>query len=179
MGATSADTQREIEEIRKDIASAATELQSRARRLVDFRSGVAGAQPATRVVTENPFVLPAVALAGAGAVGLIAFRAVSEARKRRRPQERLKRTVLRAAEDLGERWQRVREALPTEVRLSGRDDEENEAAEVRRSSPNMVKRMLWTALVAAMMAGGGLVARRLSAAVWRAAMREEPPHAAA
>jgi hypothetical protein len=39
----------------------------------------------------------------------------------------------------------------------------------------MFKRMLWAGLVAVMMAGGGLLARRLSATIWRSAMGEAPP----
>jgi hypothetical protein len=39
----------------------------------------------------------------------------------------------------------------------------------------MIKKLLWSGLAASMMALGGLLARRLSATVWRTAMREEPP----
>jgi len=41
----------------------------------------------------------------------------------------------------------------------------------------MVKRLLWAALVAAMMAAGGLLARRVSATLWRQLMGEYPPAA--
>ena len=41
----------------------------------------------------------------------------------------------------------------------------------------MIKRVLWAALVASVMAGAGLLARRVSAAVWKAAMKEDPPTA--
>ena len=39
----------------------------------------------------------------------------------------------------------------------------------------MVKRALWAGLVAAAMATGGMIARRLSATIWRRMMGEAPP----
>jgi hypothetical protein len=172
VGATSADTQREIEQIRKDVSSAVAELRSRTRRLSATR-------PDSRQLRENPAVLAAVALPVIGLGVFAAARAVAEARRRRRPEQRLKRTLWSVAEELGERWERAREALPLEVRFpAGEDgDDRGRSVQVKRSEPSMVKRILWTALVAAMVAGGGLLARRLSAAVWRAAMGEEPPTA--
>jgi hypothetical protein len=170
VGATAADTQREIEEIRKDVRSAVLELRKRARRTTNVKRQA-------RHVKENPAALGGVGLVVAGAVAVGAARAVAEARRRRRPEERLKRTVRSAAEELGERWERAREALPFDVRLSADDDDRGQSVQVERSNPNMVKRMLWAALVATVMAGAGLAARRVSAAVWRAAMNEEPPTA--
>jgi hypothetical protein len=38
-----------------------------------------------------------------------------------------------------------------------------------------MKRLLWAVLVAMMMAGAGLLARRLSATIWRTAVGEGPP----
>lgn len=170
MGATAADTQREIDQIRKDITSAVVELRKRVRRGTDV-------QTQTRRAKDNPAALAGVGLLAVGAGGVVAARAVAEARRRRRPEERLKRTVRGAAEELGERFERAREALPFEVRLAGDDDDRGRSIEAERSEPNMIKRMLWTGLVAAMMAGAGLLARRMSAAVWKAAMKEEPPTA--
>ncbi len=56
MGATAADTQREIEEIRKDVSSAARELRFRIRRATDPRN-------VTRAVEEHPAALVGVGLA--------------------------------------------------------------------------------------------------------------------
>ena len=85
-----------------------------------------------------------------------------------------------AAEDLGESAQRAWAAmpsLPVEVRVGTRDAHGSAKNDVTLtgSSPSMVKRMLWAALVAMMMAGGGLAARRLSATIWRTTMGEAPP----
>src|SRR4051812_39637761 len=105
-------------------------------------------------------------------------RAVLAARRRNRPSERLRRTVHDVAEGLGEQLGRAREAIPVGIRIGTADNDE-QATEVQltRSQPSMVKRLLWAALVAGMMAAGGLVARRLSATLWRQLMGENPPTA--
>ena len=174
MGATAADTQREIDEIRKDISSAAEELVKRAGRVTDL-----GAY--TRSAKDNPAALAVAGLVVVGVGGLVTYRAVAERRRQQRPQERLKRTVRSAAEELGERFERARGALPFDVRVGSRDDDDDDdrgsTLEVEGSEPSMIKRVLWAALVASVMAGAGLLARRVSAAVWKAAMKEDPPTA--
>jgi hypothetical protein len=171
LGATSADTQREIAEIRKDVASALDELDARVRGTFDL-----GTQ--ARAVQDSPATVAGVAVVGLVVGGFVAYKVVSGLRRRRRPDERLKRTVREAAEGLSERFERAREAIPVGIRLhAGDDDDENRTLEVQRSDPSMLKRILWAALAATMMAGAGLLARRLSAAVWKAAMNEEPPTA--
>jgi hypothetical protein len=170
LGATSADTQREIGEIRKDVASALEELDARVRGTFDV-----GAQ--ARAAQSNPGAVAGLAVAGLMVAGYVTYKVVSEMRRRRRPEERLKRTVRETAEELGERFERAREALPA-IRLYGGDDErDGRTFEVEGSDPSMLKRILWATLAAAMMAGAGLLARRLSAAVWKVAMNEEPPTA--
>lgn len=171
MGRTSADTQREIEEIRKDVSSAFAELEVRIGRATDFRAHA-------RRASGSPKALAGLALAGGAAAALLVARAVSAARKSRRPEERLKRALSGAADELGERFERAREAIPLEMRLSSSDDDRRGSPiELQGSEPSMLKKLLWAALAATMMAGAGLLARRISAAVWKAAMQEEPPTA--
>ena len=172
MGATASDTQREIEEIRKDVTSAVGELNRRLRGLTDVRAHAARAN-------ENPAALLGIGLTAVGVAGLFAVRAIVESRRRQRPSERLKRTMLSAAEGLGEQWERAREALPLDLHVGGREDGDGRGhpVQIARSEPSMIKKVLWAALAATMMAGAGLLARRLSAAVWRAAMAEDPPTA--
>ncbi len=173
MGATSADTQREIEEIRKDVTSATEELYKRAHRL---SARVTDVRAHSEQVRDNPAALGAAALAVAGIGGVAGARAYVQYRRRQRPEERLKRTVRTAAGELSERFERAREAIPLELHLGGRDDErDGRQPTIERKDPGMIKKMLWGALVASMVAAGGLLARRLSAAVWRAAMNEDPP----
>ena len=40
-----------------------------------------------------------------------------------------------------------------------------------------MKRLMWALLVTAMLAGAGLLARRLSATIWRTTVGEAPPTA--
>lgn len=173
MGATAADTKREIEEIRKDVSSAVSELKRRVIRAVS---------PATYLefAKENPAAIVGVGLGGLSLAGIAVARSIAESRRQNRPSERLRRGVLGAAEQLSEGAQQAWAAvpsLPVEVRLGTRDANEPD----QRSSTNsgsdqgMFKRMLWAGLVAVMMAGGGLVARRMSATIWRSAMGEGPP----
>ena len=175
MGATAADTQREIEEIRKDVSSAARELRLRILRLIDTKKNVATA------VEEHPAALVGVGLGAVGVGGLFAARAIVERRRRRRqPQERIRRAARAAAEGIGERIEQVREALPAfpvEVRFGtqGAEGDGGEPAPVERSDTSVVKKMMWAGLVAGMMALGGLIARRASTTIWRSVLKEEPP----
>ncbi|MDP8923326.1 MAG: hypothetical protein M3O34_10685 [Chloroflexota bacterium] len=170
MGATAADTQREIEEIRKDVSSAARELRHRVLRATDPKN-------VTTAVEEHPAALVGVGLGAAGIGGIFAARAIIERRRQRQPRERIRRAALAAAAEISERLEQVRESLPVEVRLGTQaaDGERGESAPVERSNPSVVKRVLWAGLVAAMMALGGLVARRASSTIWRSVLREEPP----
>ena len=173
MGATASDTQREIEEIRKDVSSAARELRHRILRATDTRN-------VTTAVQEHPAALVGVGLGAAGIGGLFAARAIRERRRRQEPRERIRRAARAAAEGLGERIEQVREALPSlpvEVRFGtqGADGDGGESAPVERSDPSVVKKMLWAGLVAGMMALGGLIARRASTTIWRSTMGEAPP----
>lgn len=173
MGATAADTQREIEEVRKDVSSAARELRHRILRATDTRN-------VTAAVEEHPAALVGVGLGALGIGGVFAARAIIERRRQRQPQERIRRAARAAAEGLGERIDQVREALPSlpvGVRFGthGADGDGGDPAPVERSNPSVVKKMLWAGLVAGMMALGGLIARRASTTIWRSVLKEEPP----
>jgi hypothetical protein len=173
VGATAADTKREIEEIRKDVLSAVGELRRRVARAVSPRTYLEFAQ-------ENPAAVVGAGMAGLSLAGIALARSVAESRRRNRPTERLRRGVMGAAEQLTETAQQAWAAvpsLPVEVRVGTRDakDSENQATLATGSDQGMFKRILWAGLVAVMMAGGGLLARRLSATIWRSAMGEAPP----
>jgi hypothetical protein len=175
VGETAADTKREIEEIRKDVSSAVSELRRRIIRAVSPQTYLDFAR-------DNPAAVLGVGLGAVSLAGIAVARGVSDSRRQQRPSERLRRGVAGAAEELSETAHRAWEAvpsLPIEVRVGTRDAKESEQARTSlraaRSNAGMLKRALWAGLVAAMMAGGGLLARRLSATIWRTAMGEAPP----
>ena len=177
MGATASDTQREIEEIRKDVSSAARELRHRILRATDTKTLTTNA---TTTVKEHPAALVGVGLGAVGIGGLFAARAIQERRRRQEPRARIRRAAHAAAEGLGERIEQVREALPAlpfEVHFGtqGADGDGGEPATIERSNPSMVKKIMWAGLVAGMMALGGLIARRASTTIWRSILNEEPP----
>jgi hypothetical protein len=173
VGATAADTKREIEEIRKDVSSAVSELTRRVTRAVSPQTYLDFAK-------ENPAAVVGVGFGALSLAGVALARSVAESRRQNRPSERLRRGVMDAAESLTETAQQAWAAvpsLPIDVRLGTRDanGHETQRATVQGSEQGMLKRMLWAGLVAMMMAAGGLAARRLSATVWRTAMGEAPP----
>jgi hypothetical protein len=175
VGATAADTKREIEEIRKDVSSAVSELQRRVMRAVSPQTYLDFAR-------DNPAALLGVGLGAVSLAGVAIARSVAESRRQNRPSERLKRTVLGAAESLTETAQHALAAVPSfpvslQVGTSDAKASEKKTVDLKVTGKDqgMVKRALWAGLVAAMMAGGGLLARRLSATIWRTAMGEAPP----
>ena len=102
---------------------------------------------------------------------VVAYNAVSDYRERRKPVNRLKRRAGAVREDLGERWERTRDALPYRLTRSRGD----EPVDSSNEEPGMIKKLLWMGLTAGMIALAGLLARRLSTAIWAAVMREPPP----
>jgi hypothetical protein len=169
VGATAADTRREIDEIRKDVSSAVGELKRRVLR-------VASPQTYLDFARDNPAAIVGVGLAGLSVAGVVFARSAAQARRQNRPSERLKRNVLEAAEGVQRAWAAV-PGLPLDVHVGTQDAKSSDTKELalKGSDPSMVKRMLWAGLVAVMMAGGGLLARRISATIWRSAMGEAPP----
>jgi hypothetical protein len=175
VGATAADTQREIEEIRKDVSSAVGELKSRITRALSPTTYIEYAK-------ENPAAVLGIGMAGLSIAGVMMARSVAQARHQPTTAERLQQGVSEAAEALAEgaqlAWAAV-PALPVEVKL-GTADAKGKGSDTTQltlagKDQGMFKRMLWAGLVAMMMAAGGLVARRASATIWRTAMGEAPP----
>ena len=175
MGATAADTKREIEEIRKDVSSAVSELRARVTRALSPKTYVDYAK-------ENPAAIIGVGLAGLSFAGVVMARSVAQSRRPPTTSERLQAGVSSAAETLAEGAQRAWAAvpsLPVELHV-GTTDAKGKGSGTKQltlqtKEQGMFKRMMWAGLVAVMMAGGGLIARRASATIWRTAMGEPPP----
>jgi hypothetical protein len=164
MGETSADTQREIESLRDDIARTVEELERRARRLVDFRSQA----------EKHPAALGVLGFGVFAGLTAVAYNAVAGYRESRKPVNRLKRRAGDVADEVGERWSHTRERIP--YRLV-RNDREDEPLDASRAEPSRMKKLLWMALSAGAIALAGILARRASSAIWEAVMHEPPPTA--
>jgi len=164
MGETSADTQREIESLRDDIARTVEELERRTRRLVDLRAQA----------EAHPTALGVVGLGVLAGLGVVAYNAVSGYRESRRPVNRLKRRAGDVADEFGERWSRTREAMPYRLVRNYREDE---SVDTSRQEPGMLKKLLWMGLSAGAIALAGLLARRVSSTIWEMVMHEPPPTA--
>jgi hypothetical protein len=163
VGETSADTQREIESLRDDVAGTIEELERRARSIVDLK----------KQAEEHPAAVGVVGFGLLAGVSVMAYNALTGYRERRKPVNRLKRRASEVTEELGERWSRTRESMPVVVR-NRREDESVDSA---RGEPGMLKKLLWMGLSAGMIALAGLLARRLTTALWERVMGEPPPTA--
>ena len=196
MGATAADTEREIGQLRGDMSAALSEVQRRLRG--GFR-GVAGAE--ARVSTtrmgdnvatqarQNPTLLGVAGVVAVAAVGYGVFAAANALRERQRPQNRLKRRVKEVRREVGERVDESRRQLDrvlprglllkldrekggymrvTEARVERPIDKQKERADV-------IKKLVWAGLLSVFMALGSVLARRVAGGVWRATVHEDPP----
>ena len=81
MGETSADTQREIQSLRDDVARTVEELERRVRRVVDLRAQA----------EEHPAALGVVGFGLLAGLGVVAYNAVSGYRERQKPVNRVRR----------------------------------------------------------------------------------------
>ena len=209
MGATTEDTQHEIGALRQDMTAAVDELQRRVgggvRGIVstDARvSGVRATEEATQRVqeavgraTDNPGLLAVAGVVAVAAVGYGVYSAVSRWRESRKPQNRVKRRIAEAREDIGgrledalkqlaEKREQVREArergmlLKVEPERGGYlrvTDAKLDLPSSENQRNDVVKNLIWAGLLSIFMAFAGVFARRLAGTVWRATLREEPP----
>src|ERR687895_2391912 len=112
MGETSVDTQREIDSLRDDLSATVGELERRAKRAIDIK---AQAQ-------EHPEVVGLLGIGLLAGVAVLGYSVVNEYRESRKPVNRLRRRAGGVAEDVGERWERARQAAP--IRISRRNEDE-------------------------------------------------------
>lgn len=203
MGSTAADTQREIGELRSDATAALGELRARlaggaatvARAEARITSVRTRAQ-ATAQVRERPIVAVAAGGVALAVLGVAAFAAYQRGQERKKPRNVLKRRVrgargelesrlegpLGRIEDLRKRAEEARErGLLLKVEREG--DGYLRVLDARLDMPNtsegkrqeVLKNVVWAALLAIMMAASGVVGRRLATSVWRTMLREDPP----
>ena len=188
MGATPADTEREINRLRGDMGAAIEEVERR------LRGGLRGvATTEARITTvrgarENPTLVGVAGVVVAGAVAYAAFAVINRARERGKPQNRLKRGVQHVREELteraGESRRQLEQTLPRGVllKLEPEDggyvrvsDARLEPSKKKRGRSTLIKKLIWAALLSIFMAVGSVLARRVAEAAWKSMVHEEPP----
>jgi hypothetical protein len=205
MGATPADTQREITRLRGDMTAALQEAERR------VRGGLRGVATAEARVTsararedvverarENPTLLGVAGVVAAGAIAYGAYALVNNMRERRKPQNRLKRGVQNVREELSERVERLGEDLDDSrrqienawqrglllkldpedggyVRVSDARLEPIKKKANKRGQSTVIKKFVWAGLLSVFMALGSVLAKRVADTVWRAMVHEDPP----
>ena len=199
MGANAADTQREIGSLRSDMTSAVAEIQRRLgggmRSLAAGEVRVAGNRSARDLadqaaeLRESPSFLPVVGTVVVAAVGYGIYEAVGRWREGRKPQNRLRRRAEEVRGDIEGRVDDVRK-IWKEAREKGvllRVEPEGagylrvmgakvEALDLEKGSrKDVLKNLMWAAMLAIFMALGGVLARRAAGGVWRATVGEDPP----
>jgi hypothetical protein len=205
MGATPADTEREITRLRGDMTAALEEVERR------VRGGVRGLATAearltssraredvTQRVRENPTLLGVAGVVAAGAVAYGAYAVINTMRQRRKPQNRLKRGVQTVRDEVSERVERLGENVEGSrrqiesawqrglllklepesggyVRVSDARLEPLKKKVTRRGQSTVIKKLVWAALLSVFMALGSVLAKRVADSVWRAMVHEAPP----
>jgi hypothetical protein len=158
VGKTSAGTEREIESVRDDITAALGELERRTRRVIDLSAQA----------RRHPVVLGVVAAGVVAGSSWAGYRTFDHFRERRKPVNRLRRRAGRLVDDVDDRLARGRQSLRRYMR-------EDEELDTRRQEPGLVKNLIWMGLTTGAVALFGLLARRVSAGLWKAFMHEPPP----
>jgi len=188
MGATPADTEREINRLRGDMSAAIEEVE---RRLRGGLRGVATTEAritSVRGARENPTLVGVAGVVAAGAVAYGAYVLINGMRQRNKPRNRLKRGVQHVREELTERAEESRrqleQSLPRGVllKLEPEDggymrvsDARLEPSKKKRGRSTLIKKLIWAALLSIFMAVGSVLARRVAEAAWKSMVHEEPP----
>jgi hypothetical protein len=121
---------------------------------------------------RHPAPIAGLGLTTAAGLLAIGYAALSSYRRSRQPAARLERQASSWADELGRRWERAREAVPSQLTARNKKGEEMAAA---TRKPGLIKNLLWMGLTAATVALFGLLARRVSSGLWETVMREPPP----
>jgi len=198
MGATPADTQNEITRLRGDMTAALDELQ---RRFSGGLRSIAGAEARISSVRtqrqlaaqarDNPTLLGVAGVVVVGAIGYGVYAAVRAAQERNSPRGRFKRVREELSERVEEgvelsrrqlerQLQRARPRgllLKVEPESSGymRVTEAHLDTAKDKGRSDVIKKLLWAAVLSVFMAVGSVVARRVAGSIWRVTVRENPP----
>ncbi len=200
MGATPADTEREIGRLRGDMTDALAELQ---RRLEGGVRGIAGAEARistartqrqlTAQARDNPTLLGVAGVVVVGAIGYGIYAAVKRSREQAKPQNRLKRGVAELTErveggvELSRRQleRQIERAKPRGLLLKVEPEDGGymRVTDARLDVPaaknkgrqDVIKKLLWAGFLSVFMAVSSVLARRVAGTVWKVTVREDPP----
>jgi hypothetical protein len=198
MGTTPEDTEREITQLRGDMAAALDEVERRLRgglrgvATSEARiGGVRAGQDVVHQARENPTLVGVAGVVAAGAVAYGAYTLINGIRERNRPQNRLRRGVQQVRGEVSERvtsaegaLRQLERALVRSVllKLEPEDGGYVRVSDARLEPPNkkrgqskVIKKLIWAALLSIFMALASVLARRVADSVWRAMVHEEPP----
>jgi hypothetical protein len=205
MGATPADTEREITRLRGDMTAAIEEFERRMRggmrglaRAEARISAVRAREDVVEAARDNPSLLGVAGVVAAGAVAYGAYALVNNLRERRKPQNRLRRGVQNVRDELSERVERLGEGVEDSrrqlggmlprglllkldpedggyVRISDARLEPHKNKARKRGQSTVIKKFVWAALLSVFMAVGSVVAKQVADRVWRAMVHEDPP----
>ena len=205
MGATPADTEREITRLRGDMTAAIQEVERRVRGglrgVATTEARLTSARAREDVVErarENPTLLGVAGVVAAGAIAYGAYALVNNMRERRKPQNRLKRGVQNVRDELSERVERLGEGVEESrrqiegvlprglllkldpendgyVRISDARLEPPKNKARKRGQSTVIKKFVWAALLSVFMAVGSVLAQRVADRVWRTMLHEDPP----
>ncbi|HEX2173858.1 MAG TPA: hypothetical protein VHL09_15605 [Dehalococcoidia bacterium] len=158
MGATSADTRREIEELRADTTALLVDLEGKVRHTLDVRAQI----------REHPAVAAGVGLglsAGLGLIGFSIYRNVQERRTAKRRTQQLQSWM-------AEHWP---DQLP--FRVLPRDGRLDLGGLHVEKEPSMAQRLAWTLLTTGGTAIASYLARQFTESLWQRGFGEPPPAA--
>jgi hypothetical protein len=200
MAATAADTHREIDRLRGDMTAALDEVQRRLRGGLRTVASTEARITSSRTrddlalrARQNPTLPGVIGVVVVGAIGYAVYRAVSNAREQKKPQNRLKRGVQQARTDLVGRVsegvelskRQLEQVRPRNLLLKLDSDESGfvrvtdarlePLADRGKGRREVIKKLVWAGLLSVFMAVGSVLARRVAGAVWQATLREDPP----
>jgi hypothetical protein len=205
MGATPADTEREITRLRGDMTAALEEVERRVRgglrgvaRAEARLTAVRAREDVAERARDNPTLLGVAGVVAAGAVAYGAYALIGNLRERRKPQNRLKRGVQNVRDDVSAGMERLGEGVEESrrqvesvfqrglllkldpedggyVRISDARLEPPKKKAIKRGQSTVIKKFVWAAMLSVFMALGSVLAQRVADRVWRSMVHEDPP----
>ncbi|MBI2755579.1 MAG: hypothetical protein HYX52_02615 [Chloroflexi bacterium] len=196
IGALRADMSSAIAELESRVRGGFRGIAGAEARVSTGRAGESVAQKAEQYAG----LLTVAGTVAVAAVGYSIYEGIDRWRESRKPQNRLKRRVGDLGDEVATRARSVRGEVETRVRDSRKrvekarkegvllkvereGDEYLRVKEARLDIPkgkegkrtDVLKNLLWAAVLSIFMAGAGVAARRGAGALWRATLREDPP----